>query len=142
MNRNIIANYTTVAAGIIGVCVILTYVLTTIPLDREVYAGIIITLVSLIFLIMARLELGASFTVRPRATALVTTGIYSKIRHPIYVFAQFMILGIILAIHGRWLILIWALLVFLQTKRARAEERVLEERFGETYRAYKKTTWF
>jgi len=142
MNRNAIANYTTTGVAIIGVGAILIFVITNLPLDTEVVIGIILTVISLIFLIMARLELGGSFTVRPRATALVVTGIYSKIRHPIYVFAQFLILGIILCIHGTWLLLIWALLVILQIKRAKAEDRVLEEKFGETYREYRKSTWF
>lgn len=35
---------------------------------------------------LARLQAGMSFSGKARATALVTTGLYSKIRNPIYVF--------------------------------------------------------
>ena len=38
---------------------------------------------------VARLQLGSSFSARARANQLVTTGLYSKFRHPIYLFGQF-----------------------------------------------------
>jgi protein-S-isoprenylcysteine O-methyltransferase Ste14 len=33
-------------------------------------------------------------------------------------------------------------LIPLQARRAREEARVLEDKFGEEYRAYRKQTWF
>ena len=36
--------------------------------------------------LVARLQLGAAFSVRPEARQLVETGLYSRLRHPIYVF--------------------------------------------------------
>jgi protein-S-isoprenylcysteine O-methyltransferase Ste14 len=50
--------------------------------------GLTIATIGLVLWISARLQLGQSFTVRARATALVTTGLYSKIRHPIYLFGD------------------------------------------------------
>ncbi len=46
-------------------------------------AAAIIGLPSLVLLIVARVELGGSFSVRPKAQALVTHGHYSRIRNPI-----------------------------------------------------------
>jgi hypothetical protein len=49
-------------------------------------AGVVIGLPSLALLVLARIELGGSFSVRPKAQTLVTHGLYSRIRNPIYVF--------------------------------------------------------
>ena len=50
-------------------------------------AAVIFGLPSLVLLIVARIELGGSFSVRPKAQALVTHGLYSRVRHPIYISA-------------------------------------------------------
>ncbi|HEY6370595.1 MAG TPA: methyltransferase [Candidatus Sulfotelmatobacter sp.] len=73
---------------------------------------------------------------------MVTTGLHSKIRDPIYVFGMVMITGMILIL-GRpegWLVLIAA--VIGQTIRARREARVLEDAFGDAFREYRRKTWF
>jgi protein-S-isoprenylcysteine O-methyltransferase Ste14 len=49
-------------------------------------AGVVIGLPSLALFVLARIELGSSFSVRPKAQTLVTHGLYSRIRNPIYVF--------------------------------------------------------
>ena len=49
-------------------------------------AGVVIGLPSLALLVLARIQLGGSFSVRPKAQALVTHGLYSRIRNPIYLF--------------------------------------------------------
>jgi len=50
--------------------------------------------VSVAMLAVARLQLGASFSVKAKASKLVTTGLYSKIRNPIYVFGALFLVGI------------------------------------------------
>jgi protein-S-isoprenylcysteine O-methyltransferase Ste14 len=49
--------------------------------------GAVIAGLSFPFLLLAHWQLGASFSVSAKARALVTTGIYSKIRNPIYLFS-------------------------------------------------------
>jgi protein-S-isoprenylcysteine O-methyltransferase Ste14 len=92
--------------------------------------------------ILARYTLGRSFSIRPKATALVTTGIYSRIRNPIYVFGEIFIVGIVIMLRKPWLLVVMILIIPIQVLRARNEARVLEEKFGEEYRDYRRRTWF
>lgn len=92
--------------------------------------------------LVARYQLGKSFSVNPQAKGLVTSGIYSRIRNPLYVFSTLMILGAIIAYHKPALLAIPAVLVVVQTIRAHREARILEAAFGDAYREYRKQTWF
>jgi protein-S-isoprenylcysteine O-methyltransferase Ste14 len=104
--------------------------------------GIVLLIFGVAMVTLARLQLGNSFSVRPQAKSLVTTGIYSRVRNPIYVFSAIAIAGGILYAERPMLLLIFVILIPMQVMRARSEEQVLEERFGQEYRAYKKGTWF
>jgi protein-S-isoprenylcysteine O-methyltransferase Ste14 len=104
--------------------------------------GIAITAPAFLLFVAARIELGRAFSVRAKATTLVTTGVYSRIRNPIYVFSALMILGIIIWTGRPWLLLVFAVLIPLQVVRARKEGRVLKEKFGAAYLDYKQKTWF
>ncbi len=100
------------------------------------------TVVGLAMLTLARLELGNSFSITPQARRLVTHGLYSRIRHPVYVFGWFALSGLVLYLNQPVFLLLLILIVPVQVVRARAEERVLEQRFGEEYTAYRAGTWF
>jgi protein-S-isoprenylcysteine O-methyltransferase Ste14 len=90
----------------------------------------------------ARFQLGTSFTVSAQARQLVTRGLYSRIRNPIYVFGSCVIAGIILVLGRPLWLLVFAVIIPLQLWRAGKEARVLEEKFGEEYRKYRASTWF
>ena len=104
--------------------------------------GLILLVVGAVGLTLSRIQLGNSFSVRPEARALVTQGIYSKIRNPIYVFAAIVIAGLLLYINCLQWFWIFLIIIPLQIFRARKESQVLEEKFGDTYRQYKAQTWF
>ncbi|HXZ26706.1 MAG TPA: isoprenylcysteine carboxylmethyltransferase family protein [Terriglobales bacterium] len=89
----------------------------------------------------ARLQLGKSFTPRAEARALVTHGLYSKFRHPVYTFALVAYLGVFLALHWLLALVVFLVLYSTQLLRIRKEEAVLEQAFGEEYRRYKAGTW-
>jgi protein-S-isoprenylcysteine O-methyltransferase Ste14 len=92
--------------------------------------------------VLARIQLGSSFSVGSQARRLITTGLYSKFRHPIYLFYGIGSLGLLIAL-GNWIVLALFLAVSsFQIPRIRREEKVLEAAFGESYRRYKATTWF
>jgi len=104
--------------------------------------GACLLLVGFLFWTMARFQLGASLTVSAQAKKLVTRGLYSKIRNPIYVFGSCVVAGIILiAARPVWLLL-FVLMIPLQIWRARKESAVLESAFGDEYRSYRCKTWF
>jgi protein-S-isoprenylcysteine O-methyltransferase Ste14 len=90
----------------------------------------------------ARYQLGDSFDITPAARKLVTHGIYSKIRNPIYVFGSFLVAGVVLVVHRPSLWLLFVFIVVMQTLRAQREAQVLEAAFGEAYREYRRKTWF
>jgi len=104
--------------------------------------GVCLTVAGFVLWTVARFQLGESFAVTAKAKQLVTRGIYSKIRNPIYVFGSCVIAGLILVLlHPVWL-LVFAAVIPLQIWRARKEAKVLEAKFGEEYRAYHASTWF
>lgn len=91
---------------------------------------------------VARYQLGRSFAIKPEARQLVTRGIYSKIRNPIYVFGSIVIAGFALFMRRPSLWLLFFFVVLMQIFRAHREAQVLEAAFGDDYRQYRRKTWF
>ena len=120
----------------------LVYELARPPWSSMRVAGLVLMLPALLLLTIARIQLGNSFSLAPQATQLVTHGIYSRIRNPIYVFGAFVFSGLFLFLERPLLLLLLVPVLILQISRARAEARVLEAHFGDQYRQYKAATWF
>ena len=104
--------------------------------------GAAAALAGLALLTLARLQLGSSFSLTPQARALVTHGLYARIRNPVYVFSSVTIAGLALYLQLPWLLALLALVIPVQVLRARAEARVLEATFGDEYRTWRARTWF
>ena len=68
------------------------------PWNTERYAGVALAMIGIILLFTARFQLGRSFSVTAQARKLVTHGVYSKIRNPIYVFSFMMVVGVLLVV--------------------------------------------
>jgi protein-S-isoprenylcysteine O-methyltransferase Ste14 len=134
-------NLITLAMFIVGVVWACLYA-PSVEWNAVRIAGAAIAGVSLLLLVVARLQLGAAFSVRAKAKTLVTTGLYSRIRNPIYVFGGIFILGVSMLVERWEILLLIALLVPMQVVRARKEARVLAAAFGEEYARYKARTWF
>lgn len=105
-------------------------------------AGFCVAVAAAVLLFTARWQLGKSFSLTPQARELVTWGLYSKIRNPIYVFSSLFVAGVLISLQNRYALLLLLALIPVQIVRARQESRVLEARFGEEYRRYKAGTWF
>lgn len=105
-------------------------------------AGLAIVVPALPLFVLARIQLGGAFSIRAKATTLVTTGLYSRIRNPIYVFGALTVAGFFLWAGKPILLLFFLVLIPLQLRRIRNEEKVLEQQFGAAYIEYKQKTWF
>jgi protein-S-isoprenylcysteine O-methyltransferase Ste14 len=106
------------------------------------YFGMVLIIIGLVIWWSGKITLGDAWAIRAQAKKLITNGIYSKIRNPIY-------LGLVLTIIG-WAVyipcLFWAIASLITIPilivRARNESKVLSKKFGKKYKNYKKKTWF
>lgn len=106
------------------------------------WIGGALVLVGVPLMALARVQIGSAFAVAPKAKALVTHGLYAKIPHPLYVFLDVALLGVVIALRQPWLVAPWLALVALHAWAARREARVLERAFGDAYRQYRAKTWW
>ncbi len=114
----------------------------TAPEDLRRTIGVSTAVISLFLLFLSRVHLGASFSVKLQARALVTRGLYAKIQHPLYCFLDLFLLGLIIYFNLPWLLIVWLFLLAIHLVEARREERFLRATFGTTYDAYQVKTWF
>jgi len=104
--------------------------------------GISITLVGYVLWFYGRYQLGPAYSLLPEARHIVSNGIYSKIRHPLYISQMITLGGVIFFIgdHRLWLLFFYCLII--QVYRKIQEEKLLINKFGTEYTNYIKTTWF
>jgi protein-S-isoprenylcysteine O-methyltransferase Ste14 len=100
-------------------------------------AGFLVDLVSVIAFIRART------TVNPlaphRSSTLVVKGLYRFSRNPMYLGMLLILLGwAVLLAEPLTLVPVAIFAALIEAMQIRPEERALEEKFGEDYRAYKK----
>ena len=127
-----------VTVGIVCVC----WYVSQHPWTMLQTIGLALAAPGLVLLATARIQLGRSFAIKAKAHELVTHGLYSKIRNPIYVFSALFLAGMLLLVgRPRWL-LILLIVVPMQIARARKEANILEAKFGDAYREYRRKTWF
>jgi len=138
MNRTLLLFTIVPTAGV----AYLLYIFWRPPWTPLRIAGLVLLILSLAFLTVARIQLGKSFSLTPQARQLVSHGLYSRIRNPVYVFGALVLLGLILFLDRPYYLLAFLVIIPLQILRARAEARVLEARFGDAYRQYRARTWF
>ncbi len=112
------------------------------PWDVQRCLGTALLLIGITGVALARYQLGRSFALKAEAHQLVTHGLYSKIRNPIYVFGAILVSGFVLIFHRPALWLLVAAIIVMQVVRARREAQVLEAAFGDAYRDYRRKTWF
>jgi protein-S-isoprenylcysteine O-methyltransferase Ste14 len=134
-------NYVTLAIFVVFFVFVGVWVVHQ-PLTPMRLLGIVIALPSALLLMVARVQLGSAFSVEAKASKLVKTGLYSRIRNPIYVFGALAIIGLLLMTGRPVLLLLFLVLIPLQVVRVRREEQVLAGRFGAEYEEYKRGTWF
>jgi protein-S-isoprenylcysteine O-methyltransferase Ste14 len=132
----------TVALVVLGVVFLFVRYAGRQPWTPWPVVGLAIAVPAFLLFALARIELGRAFSVQAKASTLVTTGIYVRIRNPIYVFGELMIADVIIWVQRPWWLLIFVLLIPMHLLRVRKEEQVLEAKFGDAYLEYKRKTWF
>jgi protein-S-isoprenylcysteine O-methyltransferase Ste14 len=72
---------------------------------------------------------------------LIRTGPYARVRHPIYLGLLLFLLAFVIA-YGHWLQLVVAMPLYLAgtTIRTRVEDGLLERKFGDAFRDYRRST--
>ena len=110
--------------------------------NEQRMVGSILLVAGLALVSLARFQLGSSFSITAQAKKLVTHGLYSRIRNPVYVFGAVAMAGLFLIMQRPVLWILFAVVAVMQIVRARKEAEVLEAKFGDEYRAYRSHTWF
>ncbi len=109
------------------------------PWNLMRFLSVLLIVVALGILVLARIQFEKESS---KHSGLVTRGVYSRVRHPVYVFSSLAFLGLLLYLNvpeGILLVLPVEVVLF---QRARQEEQHLEALYGEQYRPYKQQTWF
>ncbi len=99
-----------------------------------IYPGVLLILISLILIYLSFIEIKPNFL---KAEKITTKGIYTKIRHPMYLGLIILFIAFPL-ITSSLLVLLYSLLVIvLFIWLSNYEEKALEKKFGKKYLAYK-----
>ena len=94
--------------------------------------------VSIISAVKTLRRANTTFSLSKESTALVTQGPYRFSRHPSYLAAVVIYLGIGVAVNALWVVLFLPIPVVVITLTAmRREEAYLERKFGAEYLSYK-----
>jgi len=132
------------------ICVVALYVLWAegyqyltpihwLQLPAVVYIGTVLLIASLIWILIAQMQMGASWRIGiddDRTTELVQKGLYHWSRNPIFLGMRFTLLGFFLTLPSAATLAILTLGNALVQIQVRLEEEYLLRTHGETYRAY------
>lgn len=105
------------------------------------WAGVALSAAGFALRIAAMRRLGTRFApvaALERGHRLETGGVYARLRHPGYLGAWLGNFGIVLAFGSAATLVLALALLAAQIARIRGEEALLEQRFGEEYRAYRR----
>jgi protein-S-isoprenylcysteine O-methyltransferase Ste14 len=102
-------------------------------------ASTLLILGGIVFALYAVCQLGRSLSMMPEARRLVTNGLYSVIRHPLYLGEAVALVGVTLQYLSPWALALLALQCMFQLERMKNEELVLSRAFPD-YRDYVERT--
>ncbi len=106
--------------------------------------GVAINITGLIVWWIAKITLAKNWGVgfgNPKIKQLVTHGIYSKIRHPMYWGINLTFVGLIFIYPKFWFLVLSALIILYFFYRMKIENSYLLKELGDEYRNYKRKTW-
>jgi protein-S-isoprenylcysteine O-methyltransferase Ste14 len=106
--------------------------------------GLVLNITGLIIWWSAKITLGENWDAgygKPQIKKLVTNGVYSKIRHPLYWGINLTLLGMTLIYSKNWFVLTSLVIVIYFFSRMSIEDKYLLKKLGKKYEKYKKKTW-
>jgi len=109
----------------------------------QMAVGAVIAAAGLAVATLSYRALGKNFRVYAapkRNGRLITSGVYSKVRHPMYTGAILMMGGWVLFFGSLWGVPLWLAFSILYIVKSIKEERILSDHFPE-YGEYRKRTW-
>lgn len=109
---------------------------------NNIYSGIIIGLIGIVILILSLLQLNKNLSPFPTPLEngqLITTGLYSVVRHPIYFGILILFLGYSLYANSLFKLLVVLALAVLFHFKSEYEERLLVKKYPD-YSNYQKKT--
>ncbi|RUT00455.1 protein-S-isoprenylcysteine methyltransferase [Dulcicalothrix desertica PCC 7102] len=142
-NPGVIAFPPVLYAGTLLIALLLNFVfpIDFLPRSVTVFLGTLLIICALLIAILAfRAMNRASTAINPShpTTAIVSDGVFSLSRNPIYLSLTLLYIGISLLFSALWaLLLLLPLLVIVQIGVVKREEIYLERKFGEEYLRYK-----
>lgn len=110
-------------------------------MDAMKLIGFTVMIPSLLLWTLSRIQLGRCCSLFPEARKLVTVGMYSKIRNPVYIFGTLTVFSYTLVIGNPLYLLMVIVIIPIQYYRASAEAKLLELQFGPSYRIYAANVW-
>ena len=112
-----------------------TFLQAVVPIWAHVTFAIIIFSAATYFMIASRKDLFDT-----QEDGLATSGVYSRVRHPMYLGIFLMGLALAIATLALVSLIIWLAIFFAYDAEASYEEVLLEKRFGKAFLKYKKRT--
>lgn len=106
------------------------------------YFSLLIYLCGLTLWYLGLFHIGKNFHGFSEPKGLVTSGIYSKVQHPIYIGTILSFIGLSIFTQYPLIIFVTIVLIPFQIIRSRIEQKKLEQKYGKKYLNYKKQTWF
>jgi len=88
--------------------------------------------------LLAGFGLNTVFEKTRKEPQVITTGVFSIVRHPIYLGSILLYLGFILLSLSLLSTLVWFIIIIFYYMISRHEEKLLTQRFGSVYEEYKK----
>jgi protein-S-isoprenylcysteine O-methyltransferase Ste14 len=105
------------------------------------YLGLLLWIIGFAIWLSGLLAIGKYFHGFSEPKGLVTSGIYSKISHPIYLGGILLFIGVSVYIQHPLAIIITLINIVFQAHRIRIEQKKLKQKYGEKYLKYKAKTW-
>lgn len=126
----VIPSVTALVGGFMMMTLLLFKSREDLTVGMQVFADALIVIGN-IFAAIVFVQLGRSFSIMPEGRRLVTHGVYSVVRHPLYLAETVSVTGLAITYWSPWVVVLGVVWFATQLARTYNEEKVLKEYFPE-----------